>query len=91
MKCETVKCENDSTAGRFVGSVCSSCYDRRIVGLYGLPLHETLHVDPGLAITRVPGGWIYRTWSYLPEPVNDWVEFATVFVPYDTGFLNEKR
>ena len=29
---------------------------------------------------KVPGGWIYESWSYIHH-VNDWEPYSTVFVP----------
>lgn len=49
--------------------------------IYDLKLHETVATDNGLlAITRVPGGWIYESWRHKSD--GDYEPFATVFVPF---------
>lgn len=38
--------------------------------IYELDLHESLEIEDGIVVMRVPGGWIYEA----------------VFVPYDDEF-----
>lgn len=42
--------------------------------LYNLDLHEMIMVGETMRVTRVPGGWIYATYSHG--------NVATSFVPF---------
>ncbi len=46
--------------------------------IYTLELHESVWVAP-FTITRVPGGWIYQTWSYKQDNHAD----SGVFIPFN--------
>lgn len=49
--------------------------------IYDLDLHEKLPIDSDLVAMRVPGGWLYR--SYSNETTFD---TATTFVPWSLEF-----
>jgi len=56
--------------------------------IYSMKLHEKLTPNiPGgyVDIVRVPGGWIYST--YHKE--NDGFNVSSVFVPFNTEFVND--
>lgn len=46
------------------------------MNIYTLKLHEEV-IEEGVAVRRVPGGWLYSTWDYDQE---HWQ--PPVFVPY---------
>ena len=61
--------------------------------VYKMKLHDRIADDSGmLAIIRVPGGWIYESWStnsiVTPDHImyNDERPVATTFVPFDNEF-----
>lgn len=61
-----------------------------IVGLYmndiyQMSLHETFNVSPTLAVTRVPGGWIYETYD---DYTDTWYP---TFVPFNNEFQGVKK
>lgn len=59
--------------------------------IYDLGLHEVLELPKGALNTivqRVPGGWIYNTWSFS-EGVG--MSESTTFVPYSKEFAPKKE
>lgn len=55
-------------------------------GVYSLKLHESIRIDMGtdsnaISVMRVPGGWIYKTWS------EDGSRAGTSFIPFNNEFL----
>lgn len=57
--------------------------------IYGMELHAEIELDKYNTITRVPGGWIYRNWTYSDKN-GDWIG-NSVFVPYDNEFQNKGK
>ncbi|WP_167597676.1 hypothetical protein [Leeuwenhoekiella sp. ZYFB001] len=61
--------------------------------LYDLELHEQTNIfsDKQRAVDclRVPGGWVYITYTYDPE-INE-QPVSSVFVPYNGEFKDKKR
>ena len=49
--------------------------------IYDLKLHESLMLDRGLSIMRVPGGWIYDNWDAQHD-----IPKTGVFVPFENEF-----
>lgn len=54
-----------------------------IDNIYNMKLHDEFELWPGLTITRVPGGWIYRTEAQQP---GGWY-INQCFVPFNNEFL----
>lgn len=52
--------------------------------IYKMKLHEMIYIA-GLSVTRVPGGWLYRTLDCVRHVT------AVVFVPYDNEFMEESK
>ena len=50
--------------------------------IYNLELHDSINIYEGgeIVVTRVPGGWIYK--SYVFD-----VGITSVFIPYNEEFL----
>ena len=51
--------------------------------IYDLELHDNVNTSIQTNTLRVPGGWIYRTWS---TEHGDWI--SQVFVPYNNEFMD---
>lgn len=69
-------------------TVCHSvelqtCEDRIMdtKSIYDLKLHESLQLDDGTCVLRVPSGWIYDHWDCSTDTPKQ-----GVFVPYDNRF-----
>jgi hypothetical protein len=54
--------------------------------IYELKLHESTDMACGIAIMRVPGGWIYDMWDYEKD-----MSKTGTFVPLDTEFMDKKK
>lgn len=58
--------------------------------LYEIGLHESLHpAGRDMEITRVPGGWIYTTYSYVGGDGEH--RLSSVFVPFHSEFQNDDQ
>jgi hypothetical protein len=55
--------------------------------IYAMELHEEIELDKYNTILRVPGGWIYRNWTYSDR--SDWQGHSS-FVPYDNEFQDNE-
>lgn len=56
--------------------------------MYNLKLHESMRArleDTEIETIRVPGGWIYRFFQYIPSE-NEWINTNSVFVSFDNEF-----
>ena len=51
--------------------------------LYGIELHQQKEIMKDMTVMRVPGGWIYM--SYTEQVSGHWSETAT-FVPFNNEF-----
>lgn len=49
--------------------------------VYNLNLHESVTLNNGIVIMRVPGGWIYDCWDCQLDTSK-----AGVFVPFNNEF-----
>ena len=61
-------------------------------GLYEMTLHETIEPNNDkhqFSVTRVPGGWLYAFYDYVP-PNTDWRIVNTAFVPFHNEFMELK-
>lgn len=63
--------------------------------IYELALHEeTAHVEEDTGnmtiIKRVPGGWIYTSTGYNPNPDGQQVVLSSCFVAHNTEFKAKK-
>ncbi len=54
--------------------------------IYEMKLHDEIEVDTDLHILRVPGGWLYKTFS---ECAGGWF-ISSEFVAYNEEFQNRK-
>lgn len=51
--------------------------------IYKMELHESLHHEDGFSVLRVPGGWIYTSYS---ETGTGGYSQSSCFVPFDNEF-----
>lgn len=49
--------------------------------IYDLKLHESVRLDNGIVIMRVPGGWIYDCWDCQTDTSK-----AGTFIPFNNEF-----
>lgn len=55
--------------------------------LYKMKLHERITLSRYLDVIRVPGGWIYESWTYESTLYGNKTSSASsVFVPYNKEF-----
>ena len=54
--------------------------------IYDLKLHESLNTDFGIAILRVPGGWLYDCWDYSSDSFKQ-----GIFISFDNEFMKEVK
>ncbi|MFX0022147.1 MAG: hypothetical protein ACFE9S_07460 [Candidatus Hermodarchaeota archaeon] len=58
------------------------------VNMYHLTLHKSMRAhseDTEIEIIRVPGGWIYRFFQWIPSE-NKWINATSVYIPYNNEF-----
>ena len=51
--------------------------------IFTMNLHDELELWHGLEVLRVPGGWVYKSWT---ENATGGIDMSTTFVPYHTEF-----
>ena len=54
--------------------------------IYTIKLHESITLQCGTCIMRVPGGWIYNCWDQNKD-----MPKSGTFVPFDNGFQVIRR
>lgn len=53
--------------------------------IYDLKLHESIKINDGLLVTRVPGGWIYDIFLGVRFPDIVYRKVNSIFVPLPDG------
>ena len=56
--------------------------------IYDLGLHQTVRIDNYLDVQRVPGGWIYKSYT---ESDSGFLQVSSCFVRFDNEFLKVER
>jgi hypothetical protein len=60
-----------------------------MTNVYNLKIHEEIIVDNRNSVLRVPGGWIYKSFSGRESTSDPIQPIGMVYVPYDDEFLNQ--
>lgn len=63
----------------------------QLANIYNLDLHQSIFSEDGSAeIMRVPGGWIYKFYDYIPSE-NGWILVSSEFVEYNEEFMQAQN